>query len=521
MTVRFVNRFRFRFKNPSRRVDKGSRRVVWRSRFLHVALGALLVVPIVQPHPESPMDSAPSRSIRLTDEEREYLTRNPVIRKCVDPHWMPLEGIEDGQHVGIIADLLEIVEQRLGVRFELAPTADWAESLRKLEARECDIVTSDAGVGDPSPYYLKTRPFLNMRNVYITRKSEPIPLGFEAIKDRTIGIPAGYPTLKLIPQRYGAVNIVEVKDVDDGVLKVSDGEIYAFTELLPVCSYAIERLGLTNLKVAGHLDISFPTVMSVRSDRPVLLNIMNKALASVDSKTLQRLFSRWISVEYHLLVNWTQVLQYLSIALVIIAVILYWNRKLRIVNKQLDALNAELALLNETDSLTQLKNRNFLCHRLPGLLRLAARHRLSLSIVMLDVDRFKTLNDTYGHVAGDQCLEVFARKMRSIFRRETDWLVRYGGEEFLLICSGVSVGGLAKSLECFRREVETLRVDLPDGRTLSVTVSVGYVFYPVSPADWDDALIVEADENLYEAKRNGRNCIVGTVKPDNPPSDPD
>jgi len=155
----------------------------------------------------------------LSEKDEEFFTRTKVIRKCVDPHWMSLEGIDStGKHVGVIADILETLEQEIGMPIELVPTENWLQSMENLKNRKCDMVTSDTAEGEAPSYYIKTTPFMKHRNVYITRNEIPLQLDFSLITDKTIGIPKGYPTIELIEKQYGNVNFVEVEDVMRGCL---------------------------------------------------------------------------------------------------------------------------------------------------------------------------------------------------------------------------------------------------------------------------------------------------------------
>ena len=452
----------------------------------------------------------PEMASYLNADDLSFLSNIKVIRKCVDPNRMPLEGInESSQHVGVIADILKFVEQKIGIPIKLVPTNSWTESLEKLKARECDMITSDAVTGASLDYYQQTVPFLHLRNAYITRNSSPFELDFSAIIDKPIGIPKNYPTIKLIKAHYGNVNLVEVEDTDEGLLKVSQGELYAFTGLLPVCGYSMQKQGLTNLKVAGHVDIPVAMVMGVRSDMPQLVQILNKTLATIDQRTYNQFLSHWIKIEYDVKVDWKFLAKYLIAIIIIAGAILYWNRKLGQVNRKLDKANAELMRLNETDTLTKMKNRNFLSYKLPELIKLANRNHLSLGIAMLDIDHFKRLNDTFGHAVGDKCLTAFADKVHEVFRRESDWGIRYGGEEFVLICLGVPVTEFVQGLEKLRREVASLSLQLESGEKVVYTVSIGYTFHTIAPKIWDENLIIEADKKLYQAKSAGRNCVVG------------
>ncbi len=447
----------------------------------------------------------------LSGADRVYLAQNRTIRICVDPHWMPLEGIDrSGQHVGVIADILAIIAERLSVHFELVPTQDYSQSLAAIAAGECDVLTSDTVEGERPSHLRRTSPsFLDLRNVYITRNDEPMQLSFRDIKHRTIAIPSGYPTIPLIRQTYGDVNIVEVATVDDGLIRVSKGEIYAFTDFLPVCSYAISRLGLSNLKVAGHLDVSFPTSMAVRADKPELFRIMNYALSTIDERTLNELLVKWLHVEYDVKVDWREIRPFVVLFLLFGSYFLYSNARLKRANQKLDEANAELKRLTKTDPLTKLRNRYFLDNVLPDLVTLPSRQRRGLGVALIDLDHFKLINDRYGHAAGDRCLATFADVLRSNFKRESDWLIRYGGEEFLVVCAGVCAEDFRAALEACRIQADTGPVALPSGELVSYRVSIGYLFYAQNPPHWSETIIMAADRQLYRAKSAGRNRVVG------------
>jgi diguanylate cyclase (GGDEF)-like protein len=120
-------------------------------------------------------------------------------------------------------------------------------------------------------------------------------------------------------------------------------------------------------------------------------------------------------------------------------------------------------------------------------------------VALLDIDYFKSVNDTFGHLYGDEVLILFAGLMEKTFRH-TDFLFRFGGEEFLVIINRVSKEGVSQALERFRQEVE--QCDFPFGK---ITVSIGYTF--VNPNVDQRSLLEYADSALYSAKTKGRNCI--------------
>ena len=183
------------------------------------------------------------------------------------------------------------------------------------------------------------------------------------------------------------------------------------------------------------------------------------------------------------------------------------------------ALNAELAHLANNDALTGLANRRRFDEILEAEWRRAERDDGPISLLLLDVDRFKLFNDRYGHQGGDGCLRAVADAVRGVISRPGDLTARYGGEEFAMVLPGTDAKGAAVVAERVRRAVEALA--LPhDGNPFCggvVTVSIGCATSgPATGRQPDrDALVAAADTCLYEAKRTGRNRVTASL-PDAP-----
>jgi diguanylate cyclase (GGDEF)-like protein len=161
------------------------------------------------------------------------------------------------------------------------------------------------------------------------------------------------------------------------------------------------------------------------------------------------------------------------------------------------------------DGLTRAYNKKFFLDRLETEFAYARRHKTMLSLVMFDVDYFKKINDTYGHLAGDAVLVHLARITQSTIRTE-DVLARYGGEEFAIICRGTPLVNAGVLGERLRARVEAENFDY-QGTRLPVTISVGVAAVPEANVATASELVRDADSALYEAKRSGRNrvCLNG------------
>lgn len=174
--------------------------------------------------------------------------------------------------------------------------------------------------------------------------------------------------------------------------------------------------------------------------------------------------------------------------------------------------NKEIALLSITDPLTRVFNRGYLNDNLPKAFKRAIRYQQNLSIIICDIDHFKSVNDRYGHQVGDSVLKSIVNELNSSLRRDLDWMARYGGEEFLLVLPETDLNGATAAAERFRSKVAGLVVHT-DGQDIQLTASFGIAAInhegDKSYLTTDD-LMKAADRCLYLAKERGRNRCIGT-----------
>jgi diguanylate cyclase (GGDEF)-like protein len=167
--------------------------------------------------------------------------------------------------------------------------------------------------------------------------------------------------------------------------------------------------------------------------------------------------------------------------------------------------NAELLELSNTDPLTGLYNRRYFDGRVHQELARARRYGHPLSCCMIDLDHFKRVNDTYGHLDGDEVLRATARILKGSTREE-DVVARYGGEEFVILLMQQDGRSAIKVAEKIRHNIAVYTFVLPSGATLTMTASVGVSAYEGGVSE-PARLIHAADMVLYEVKQNGRNQV--------------
>jgi two-component system, cell cycle response regulator len=175
-----------------------------------------------------------------------------------------------------------------------------------------------------------------------------------------------------------------------------------------------------------------------------------------------------------------------------------------------------LRRLSVRDGLTKVSNRAYFEERLTEELLRAKRYNRPLTLALLDVDRFKQFNDTYGHPAGDEALRAVGSLLRRAVRR-TDVVARYGGEEFAIILPETPAESALPKLEAIRQATESLDIDTPRGTLHApLTLSAGVASYPADGVLFSDILHA-ADDRLMDAKRQGRNRVVAPPPSTSPP----
>jgi diguanylate cyclase (GGDEF)-like protein len=181
------------------------------------------------------------------------------------------------------------------------------------------------------------------------------------------------------------------------------------------------------------------------------------------------------------------------------------KRSLEIREIEVRAILAQAHELANTDVLTFLPNRRKILSSLQEEVIRSNRYHTPLAISILDIDHFKKVNDTYGHVAGDQVLRSVAARLRAHIRHP-DTIGRYGGEEFLIVLPNSELQAAAEQASRLCQQIRDLQIDLND-QVVSVTISVGVAQFQIESETWEQ-LLHRADEALYRAKELGRNRWV-------------
>lgn len=458
-------------------------------------------------------------SFSLDDREKAFIKQHPTIRFRIRTGRPPFEFEQNGQADGLAVEYLKVISQKVGItprfvlddsNFETAfnmvekgrEAFDTLAFLVKNEARSRRFAFGDA--------------YLSYPMMIISYKNGPYIGKTSDLAGKNVAVEQGFLTNEWLKRDFPEINIIPAVSTKDALQMVNDEEVDAYIGNLAVANYMMVHGGMENLKIVapseyGNIKYHF----IAPREWPELTSILSKGYRSLSPHEHSTLQQRWFSVQMVERVDYELLWKVLGGIALVGLWILWWNRKLRIQKNKTD--NAllqlqqtqallkikydELEELSVTDKLTSLYNRLKLDEVLQNEFERARRYHTSFGLIMMDIDFFKQVNDTYGHQIGDMVLVEIAGILKTHFR-SIDTVGRWGGEEFLVICPQTGREGLMKLAEHLRDTVE--KHEFPE--VGHKTASFGAALY--TDDDSIETLISRADAALYQSKETGRNKVT-------------
>ena len=291
----------------------------------------------------------PHPRVTLSAEERAWIASHGPIRLGADPAYPPIEWIDaNGVHRGLVADLLALVRKRVGVPIEVVRAGSWQEVLEKARSGELDGITAIQPTPERSGYLAWSNPIVDLLDVVIVRQDEPGSPMLRDLAGRRVAMTGGNALMDEVRRTSPDLRLVLFPDEVSALRSVSFGQADAALVNLAVASWAVEALGITNLRVASDYGRGLPLTIGTRRDRPFATSILDKGLAAVSLAEREEIRERWVRLDVSGVQSTRRVLLALAISLIAItavaAVALGWNASLRRrVARATAGLEAELA----------------------------------------------------------------------------------------------------------------------------------------------------------------------------------
>ncbi|MEA2048085.1 MAG: transporter substrate-binding domain-containing protein [Campylobacterota bacterium] len=237
-------------------------------------------------------------NILWTEDEIEYLQDKDKITMCIDPNWMPLEMIKNGEHIGLSADYMKLVSSKTGLPITLVPTKTWSESITFFKEKQCDILSIVMQTHERMKFMSVTDPYLTLPMVLTTTNDKFFISNIRELQGKSIGIGKNYAQVELLKEKYPLVKFIEVDTISQGLHKVIEGALFGYLDNLNTIGYQIQKNFPTALKITGKFDEKLVLGIGVNNDDTVLLNILNKAMKSIDEQTKEKILNRWVSIKF-------------------------------------------------------------------------------------------------------------------------------------------------------------------------------------------------------------------------------
>lgn len=437
----------------------------------------------------------------LTQNEANFLMQLQYPVK-VGITFIPQQVIvsEDETYKGFAIDLFKSIEQASNIDFEYIYFKTWDNVLAAAMNKDIDIVFLAQKTEERLSYLNFTDIIITQENKIITKLGGKKNLTIDNLSNKKIAITKGSAIGDYILYKVPSATLISSQSEEEALSFVSQGMADATVAEIVRTSYNLEKLNITNLSISGHIDYSYNLRIASRNDLPTLNIILSKAVNNINPETIKALQLKWgLTKNKNAYFN-KQTLIY--IGFFIFSMTLLFTTKYYYLHK----LNKKLKILSSTDPMTNLYNRRFFNEESNKLLNLAKRAKLASSILILDIDKFKNINDTFGHNIGDKVIILLATTLQKQLR-QSDIISRWGGEEFVILLPNTNLNKAMLISEKLRKQIENLEVQAGIDEKLGFTVSIG-----VSEINIDTDVNIEpsfnrADKALYKAKNSGRNKV--------------
>lgn len=437
-------------------------------------------------------------AIELTDEERLWIKNHPNIRLGVDPEYAPFEYMEQQQYMGMAADYIKLLNQRLKLNMQVTKNLSWNAVIEGVKAKRIDVLPVVSKTPLRTEFLSFTEPYLNFHRVIVTRVDMPFISSVHDLKNLTVAAQVNTSHHEFL---IGHLDITPAlyDDLQQSLLAVATGSADAYIGNVASATYWIRKLNLTNLKIAAPASINIQKLhFAVRPDWPELVSILQKGLNSISPRQKKLISEKWLSIEYNPIINFRFVWEIAAVFSILIFAFIGWNILL---NRKVKLRTSQLIYSANYDKLTQLPNRFLILDRLSQKINETAGTAQKIAVVSIDINDFKMINNVYGHQVGDQILCDFSQRLSKSLRKNQH-VGRISGNQFLMIQSHVkdSMDPASMAEQIIACTTAAFSESL---NNITISTSLGITLYP-SDGNTAELLLKHAEAATQHAKRQAQ-----------------
>ena len=453
-----------------------------------------------------------NQKINLSILEKNYLdNKNRKLNYCIEPNFAEYNHNNNL----LYKNLVDKISDRLDTKIQLVNAKNKSEALDLVKQRKCDFIPLAIKTDDKKEYFDFTDSYMNSPYVLATLEKSLYVVDLQDVINKDIAIVKGQHINEFLKNKYPDKKFIEVQDVQEGLELLNNGFVFGFLDSLMNVAYEINANNHNDINISGTFEYGLDISIATRNDEPILNTIMNQVINDISKEDKKEIYNNWFNIDVTNRIDYDLFLRILIVLIFLIVIGFIWNLSIRnekkntlksldevkkLKNNLLDK-NKELVEQTLTDELTQLSNRRKTTETIEYELKRFRRTKNPFAVVLLDIDLFKKINDTHGHLIGDEVLKEFSRILQNTVR-DSDIVGRWGGEEFIIIAPNTSVENANKLAEKLRKLIQVHDFN----KAGKITASFGITESKYN--DTKELIVDRADKALYTSKRTGRNKVI-------------
>ena len=452
-----------------------------------------------------------AQKIILSTAEQTFLASHGKINLGIIKNLSPVEFIdEQGNFLGINSDIINLISDRTGIEFNYVVFDTWQQLYKALLNNKIDMLGSITPTPEREKLMLFTESYWQMPWVMVHPQYYGRQTKLEDFYGKQVAIVKGYYLIAMLRKEHPLITFKLVDNREQALAALQQERVDGFITTMASATQLLKQENIVTLMISMMDKVSLDeSHFAINKQSPLLQGIINKGLLSITEKEKQAIYDNWFTLAIKTGLDKNVVLQVGAqigvIILLVLGVIVMWNRRLQVEIKHREQLEKIMKHMATHDELTGLANRVLLKDRLSTAIAFHQRQSLKMAVLFIDLDGFKNINDTHGHDVGDELLQQVAIRLQGCVR-SSDTVVRFGGDEFVLLLTGLHSPNEAayvaeKVLRLVQKEFELSKTNAFIG------CSIGVAMYP-DDGDNDNDLLKIADTMMYKVKAAGKNHYI-------------
>ncbi len=291
------------------------------------------------------------KSFSLSQREKDFI-RNHPLKVSVSNDWKPFTFKDkNGEPTGMASEVWDMISRSLNLNSEYIFSNNFSEQLNLIKNKKVDVIFSVGETKDRLKYSIFTKPYIEFPLSIVTLKDENFIENINYLYNKKVAVGKNFTAHKLLEEYYPDLKLTPVKNIEEGLKKVSNSEVYAFVGIKPNLIYNINKLNFDDLKISGNTGLTYKVAIMIRDDYPLLQEILNKAISSLDPNEISQVTGKWNNIQYKETIDYTVFWIILSVGFIIFIILIYINQQNMNRNKTLKLLvnerTKELKELNQ------------------------------------------------------------------------------------------------------------------------------------------------------------------------------